>query len=141
MNATFVDTSFLIALLRTKDEHHERALAWREAVAGELLTTEYILIELADACSTQPLRGRAAETIALLRTDPGVRIAAASTALLDEGLALFAGHVDKCWGLTDCLSFAVMRRNGVQDALTTDHHFEQAGFRALLRMPPPEIRK
>lgn len=39
----------------------------------------------------------------------------------------------KQWSLTDCISFVVMRDGGLQDALTGDHHFEQAGFKALLK--------
>ena len=41
--------------------------------------------------------------------------------------------VDKEWSLTDCTSFVVMQEEGLTDALTTDHHFEQAGFTVLLR--------
>ncbi len=40
---------------------------------------------------------------------------------------------DKDWSLTDCLSFLLMEERGIADALTADHHFEQAGFRALMR--------
>ena len=40
---------------------------------------------------------------------------------------------DKEWTLTDCISFVVMQREGITDALTADHHFEQAGFVALLK--------
>ena len=56
---------------------------------------------------------------------------------MDEGLALFEARPDKSWGLTDCTSFVVMQRDGIRDALTSDHHFAQAGFRALLRLEPP----
>ena len=41
-------------------------------------------------------------------------------------------RLDKDWSLTDCISFIVMRRRGLTDALTSDHHFEQAGFTILL---------
>jgi hypothetical protein len=51
----------------------------------------------------------------------------------DAGVALFAQRPDKHWSLTDCISFIVMRREGLTDALTGDHHFEQAGFNALLK--------
>lgn len=40
--------------------------------------------------------------------------------------------MDKEWGMTDCISFVVMQDMGIIDALTTDDHFRQAGFRALL---------
>jgi predicted nucleic acid-binding protein len=40
---------------------------------------------------------------------------------------------DKEWPLTDCISFVVMRRYDIVDALTADHHFEQAGFNLLLK--------
>ena len=66
-----------------------------------------------------------------------MHIVPGSTALLDQGLEFFAQHADKRWSLTDCISFVVMRREGVRDALTSDHDFEQDGFRALLRADPP----
>jgi len=50
-----------------------------------------------------------------------------------EAWALFRRYTDKQWSLVDCASFVVMRQRGITDALTTDRHFEQAGFRRLLR--------
>ena len=73
----------------------------------------------------------------MVRSRPGITVIAASTALMDEGVALYRQHKDKRWSLTDCISFVVMRREGIRDALTSDHDFEQAGFRALLRTDPP----
>jgi predicted nucleic acid-binding protein len=45
----------------------------------------------------------------------------------------YRGMTDKEWSLTDCASFVPMRERGIKDALAHDHHFEQAGFVALLR--------
>jgi predicted nucleic acid-binding protein len=53
--------------------------------------------------------------------------------LFDKALQLYERSSDKAWSLTDCASFVVMRERKIIDALSFDHHFEQAGFRALLR--------
>jgi predicted nucleic acid-binding protein len=53
--------------------------------------------------------------------------------LFSRGHQLFIDRPDKTWGLTDCISFALMQERNIRDALTADRHFEQAGFVALLR--------
>ncbi len=137
MIGTFVDTSFLIASLRVSDDFHERALSWQRASSPPLVTTEYVLVELLDALISPPVRAPAASAVGAFRRSRVMRIVPASTALLEEGIGWFATHTDKRWSLTDCISFVVMRREGIIGALTNDHHFEQAGFRALLRSEPP----
>ena len=131
MNTTFVDASFLFAYLLTDDANHERAQAWERCLAGRLLTTEYVLIELADGLTAPAVRDLAVETLEVIRSRAGVTVIAASTALMDEGLALYRQHKDKRWSLTDCTSFAVMRQLGITKAFSFDHNFEQAGFERL----------
>jgi hypothetical protein len=53
--------------------------------------------------------------------------------LLDAGLGLYGRRLDKEWSLADCIAFVVMKDEGITDALTTDRHFEQAGFKVLLK--------
>jgi predicted nucleic acid-binding protein len=53
--------------------------------------------------------------------------------IFDQGLSLYKERQDKGWGLTDCISFVVMRERAITEALAADRHFEQAGFKALLR--------
>ena len=53
--------------------------------------------------------------------------------LLQSGLSLYEQRLDKDWGLTDCISFVVMQREQIQEAFTSDKHFEQAGFIRLLQ--------
>jgi len=50
-----------------------------------------------------------------------------------SGMALYGARLDKGYSLTDCVSMAAMRREGLSDVLTNDKHFEQEGFRALFR--------
>ena len=54
-------------------------------------------------------------------------------------VALFTDRADKGWSLTDCLSFIVMGRRNIREALTVDHHFQQAGLRAVLSEIPPGL--
>jgi predicted nucleic acid-binding protein len=91
------------------------------------------MIEIADALASSP-RGRAEflSTRADLLADAAVTILPCDQALLEAGIELYSQRADKQWSLTDCTSFMVMEREGIAEALTGDHHFEQAGFVALL---------
>jgi predicted nucleic acid-binding protein len=68
-----------------------------------------------------------------IQLSPAIRVVPASRALLEEAINLYASRLDKDWPLTDCISFVVMGDEGITQALTGDHHFEQAGFAALLK--------
>jgi len=70
-----------------------------------------------------------------LRADPLTEILAADHNLFERGADLYARRQDKSWILTDCISFVVLTERGLTEALTGEHHFEQAGFRALPRQP------
>lgn len=136
MNSVFVDTSFLIALVLSDDSLHERALDWHGPIVGNFVATEFVLLEFADALSRPSHRDLAHDCSIRLRTSNEFRIVSASSELLEDGIAFYARHLDKWWTLTDCLSFVVMKREGIQEALSHDQRFEQAGFRALLRHLP-----
>ncbi len=68
-----------------------------------------------------------------LRSAEDIQIVPASADLFDRGFHYFTERPDKEWSLTDCISFVVMNERGITEGLTADHHFEQAGFVALLR--------
>ena len=71
--------------------------------------------------------------IEIPRRDPRIKLVRLTPALLDRGIQRFRERADKEWPLTDCISFVVMEDEGITDALTGDQHFEQAGFKALLK--------
>lgn len=52
--------------------------------------------------------------------------------LFERAFDLYVKYQDKAWGLTDCVSFVVMREAGITQALTSDQHFQQAGFEAMM---------
>lgn len=130
----FLDASYAIALTAPGDHHHRRAVELSEQIEAErvrLTTTRPVLLEIGNSLARN--RPIAVALLSALEGDPSVEIISLSEPLYHSALALFAQRGDKTWGLTDCVSFIVMQERGLTDALTTDKHFWQAGFRALLR--------
>ena len=132
MRRLFADTFFFFAYLNAEDSAHEAAERYFGTFDGELVTSEWVLAELADGMAGVGDRGAFIEFHEALRSDPSVTIIASSSELFAEGLALYSSRRDKEWTLTDCISFVVMKREALTEALTGDRHFEQAGFTTLL---------
>ncbi|MGB7160477.1 MAG: PIN domain-containing protein [Tepidisphaeraceae bacterium] len=138
--AVYADASFFIALFTAKDEFHARASAWQQHLARagtHIVTTEAALWEWLNFSATPAARVPAAVAYRQLHADASVEVIEFSDALCESAVNLYAQRKDKSWGVTDCLSFVVMRQKRLVDALTADHHFEQAGFAALLLHEPP----
>ena len=133
MIAVFADTFYFLALWNNKDPAHALAVAASQSLQGVLVTTAWALTELGDAMSSSANRQEFVSTLEDLRGNSQVRIIQPDAALFDDGIKLFASRPDKSWSLTDCISFVVMAKEGITSALTGDHHFEQAGFVALLK--------
>jgi uncharacterized protein len=128
----FIDTGYILALANTADKYHERARATALATPAPFITTEAVLIEIGNALSSQRWRHLGIAALNDLRSDPNIAIISIDTALLESAIELYATRPDKEWGPTDCLSFVVMNGHGITHALTTDRHFEQAGFQIVL---------
>jgi predicted nucleic acid-binding protein len=133
MSAVFADTFYFLGLNNTGDAAHSRCADFARVFRGRLVTTNLVLLELANSSARPPHRQRTAAYIRLLRADPQVEVVEVSATLFDQGLELYRQHADKDWSLTDCISFIVMRGAGIAEVATGDHHFEQAGFTVLLK--------
>jgi predicted nucleic acid-binding protein len=72
------------------------------------------------------------QTVTDLINNPDCEVVWIDEPLHAKGMALLRARLDKTYSLCDAISFVLMREHGIQDALTTDHHFEQEGFRRLL---------
>ena len=134
MKGLFVDTAGWVACADAADPAHDNTAAARDALlqaGGVLITTDYV----------------ADETLTLLRLRLGLRTSEAwwqqvdasprvrweyiSLARADKARAFFFRYRDKEFSFTDCTSFVVMRELKLQEVMTTDHHFRQAGFLTL----------
>ncbi|WP_420455846.1 type II toxin-antitoxin system VapC family toxin [Rubrivirga sp.] len=129
----FVDTAYVLALVSRQDQFHPMAVALSLRFEGSpLVTTNAVLFEIGNSLSRSH-RAEAAAIIRLFRSSENVTVLSTDARRFKDALALYASHSDKTWGLVDCLSFVVMREEDLNDALTTDAHFEQAGFHVLMR--------
>ena len=132
----FLDTSFAIALSSATDRNHVRAVKLANQIETDrtrLVTTQAILLEIGNSLSKQKYRAAAIQLLESLETDPSVEVILLTNSLYRSAFNLFKQREDKEWGLVDCTSFIVMQNRGITDVLTADTHFQQAGFRALLR--------
>lgn len=135
MTETFVDAAAWIALLNLRDSLHDKAKLKFHRLRNDnsrLVTTEYVLLELANTLSSPDFRGKVSVMITGLLESEDVEIIPGDSDLFLAGFDLYNSRPDKGWSLVDCASFVVMQRRKITDAFTSDRHFEQAGFTKLL---------
>jgi predicted nucleic acid-binding protein len=132
MNALFGDAVYFIALANPGDQYHDRAKGF-EIAGRSLVTTHYVLAEVANALAHRTLRQQFVKLLTYLERWADVLILPGRDELYRDSIDLYRQRPDKDWSLTDCISFVVMQREQITEALATDHHFEQAGFVALLK--------
>lgn len=101
----------------------------------KIITTNYVLAEVV-ALLTSPLRISRPAIVTFiegLKASPFVDLLHVDEVLDQDAWSLLRTRQDKEWSLVDCASFVLMQHRGITDALTSDHHFEQAGFIRLLK--------
>lgn len=132
MKKTFVDTFYIVALVNRRDEFHEKANELvRYYDKQPLLITDAVLLEIGNSLARN-YKNEAVEIFEEFFISNELEIIRLDETLFNKAFELYKNHTDKSWGLVDCISFVVMKENGVTDALTCDKHFVQAGFRALM---------
>ncbi|MGH9338887.1 MAG: type II toxin-antitoxin system VapC family toxin [Acidobacteriota bacterium] len=129
MNRAFVDTAGWYAYIRADDPDHPPVMEAFERREGRLITSSFVFDELVTL-----VRGRLGHKAAVkvgetLRSPDVVELVRLSVEDEEQAWLLFSEHTDKDYSFTDCTSFVLMHRLGLAVAITTDHHFQQAGFR------------
>ena len=138
MSSSFVDTSGWASLFVNTQPYYPQAEQYfRLAVQQQtkICTTNYVITELV-ALLNSPLRVdrlRIFEIVDAIKTVAYVEVIHIDDVTDTLAWKLCKSRVDKAWSLVDCTSFIVMKHKGCQEALTTDRHFEQAGFIRLLK--------
>ncbi|NMF85815.1 PIN domain-containing protein [Nodosilinea sp. P-1105] len=138
----FVDTSGWASFFIQDQPHYPQALQALSHARTEnhrIITTNYIIAELV-ALLHSPLRlprSRIFSTINSIKSRPYIQIIHIDPFIDQAAWELCQNRPDKPWSLVDCSSFIIMQQHNTQQALTNDHHFEQAGFIRLLNASTP----
>jgi len=135
-NFVFVDTAAWIALLNRDDEWHIQATRIQQDLLLQgvrFITTDYVIAEVANALSRASQRKAVIQFVERIKDSKRCEIIHIDEILFERGWTIYKTILDKDWSLTDCISFAVMQRRKLAKAFTCDHHFEQAGFIAILK--------
>jgi uncharacterized protein len=133
MSALLADTSFFVAYLNPRDEHHGLAFEWMTASSQRIVTSDWVLAELGNYLAEGPNRRLWGPLVRALSAEQRVEIVSADHPSFLDAFRLYVRRPDKSWSFTDCTSFGLMKSRKITEALTTDHHFEQAGFTVLLK--------
>lgn len=136
MNRVFGDTAYFIGLLSAADALHEMAVEYAEIIEKdatlELVSTDAILVEVLNGASRHGQAAREAAVALVRLLQSGARIEPQTRELLTDAVALYADRPDKDWSVTDCMSILVMERLEIEEALSPDRCFEQAGKKAIM---------
>lgn len=136
MQFVFPDADYWVAVFNPREELHEIAAKVTQSLQSvHIVTSEMVLVEVLNFFHKggDALRAFAVGAIEKIIKDPNVTVVPQTRDQFRCALQRFKERPDKKWSLTDCASFLIMEERGIREALTHDHHFEQAGFRALLR--------
>lgn len=133
MSRRLADAALFIAVLNRRDRFHSWASEYYLRTHDQLLVPLPVLVEVGNYFSESARRDRVISFLRRVRNDVRVTCVALDAELMSEGMDLYAARSDQEWGLTDCISFVLMKKAGIQEAVTTDHHFEQAGFMILMK--------
>jgi len=134
MRPLFIDTGYLLALEMAHDQNHPAASQhWQSLLEAlpPLITTSYVFDETVTFFNSRGYHAKAVEVGNNLLYSPSVQLIPVDEALFHEGWRLLKQYQDKRYSLTDCISFATMRKLSIDTALAFDRHFIQAGFQML----------
>ncbi|MDF1556545.1 MAG: PIN domain-containing protein [Deferrisomatales bacterium] len=135
MDRVFVDTSAWYEFADQRAAAHEVVSALIDEHRGRMITSTFVLAELT-ALVVARFDHRLAVTVDdSIRGSSDVELLHPVAAEEEEAWDLFRARPDKSYSLTDCLSFVIMRRTGVDTALSADQHFKQEGFQTLPLTP------
>lgn len=127
-----LDTSGLLCYIHQSEPQHQQAIHFLNRVR-QSLTHNYVLAELVALAQIRKFpRLQTLNFVNDLLDHPDIEVTWVDESLHRKAITLLRARQDKSYSLCDAVSFVLMQKHGLTEALTTDRHFEQEGFRRLL---------
>ena len=136
MRTVFADACYWIALLLERDALHEAAMMLRSEMRHcHIVTSQMVLVETLNAVSRfgAAKREAAVQLVRDIHSDRRMDVIEQSPDQFWAAVDFYDARPDQEWGLVDCATFQLMASLNIQEALTNDHHFTQAGFTILMQ--------
>ncbi len=134
MKTLFVDTSGWVASANRADLRHADMIRARDdwmSQGGMMVTTDYVVDEALTHMRTRFGLSVAEAWWEEIEFSERVRLEWVGSDRAAKAREMFFRHRDKEYSFTDCTSFVVMKELKLNQTLTTDKHFTQAGFQVL----------
>ena len=128
----FLDTGAIYALADRNDADHAEVRAVYGNPERRFVTHDLVLVETFSLLTKRLHKQAALRTVGALRASSRVEIVPLIPDLLEAAWVRCQRFADKEWDWIDCTSFEVMERRRLQEALSLDRHFAQAGFTSLV---------
>lgn len=124
----FVDTSFFVALLDPRDKNHSRAVEALEGLENRrlrdlLLTTNNVVLETITVARYEAGHSLAVKAGEMLYSEKLARLHRTSAQEEAAAFEYLRKYEDKEYSAVDCLSFVVMEKLGIREALAFDSDF------------------
>lgn len=97
-----------------------------------LLVSDSVIAETGNGLARTPARRAFRASVHVILDDPATTFVLIDRASMRQALERYDLRSDKTWGLLDCSTMLIMETFGSTEVFTSDCHFEQAGFKALL---------
>ncbi len=125
-----VDTGAFLARYLARDQHHADAVrGWARAGKERLFTSSLVLAETFTLLARWAGGGFAAERARSILASERMAILRPGLAEEQEAIPLLERYADQKTSFTDCISFVLMRKQGIERAFSFDRQFVAAGFR------------
>lgn len=131
MSQIFVDTSALVALKNKSESRHLQATNGFKTLLEKnfrIVTSNFVFAEVYTLLRYRVNHHVAVEIGNLIRQNKLIQYLRITEEIESSAWEIAVSYKDKDFSFTDCASFALMEKLGINDAFTFDDHFKQFGF-------------